>query len=51
MAFVLATTSKLDDLEPALLRSGRLDNELEINVPTATQRLQARYQRMFIDAD
>ena len=40
--FVLAATNKRDDLDPALRRPGRLDREVELGVPTATERADVR---------
>ncbi|KAI4378436.1 hypothetical protein MLD38_015916 [Melastoma candidum] len=36
---VIATTNRLDSIEPALRRPGRFDRELEIGVPSTKQRL------------
>ena len=47
---VVAATSKLGNVEPALRRPGRLDMEIEIGVPNAYQRQQI-IQEMLVDID
>ena len=37
--FVIAATSKRDDIDPALRRPGRLDGEVEIGVPSMRDRV------------
>lgn len=37
---VLAATVRLESLDPALRRPGRLDREVEVGVPTAKERLE-----------
>lgn len=37
---VIGTTSKRDDIDPALRRPGRFDKEIELGVPSVLQRSQ-----------
>ncbi|XP_013792097.2 spermatogenesis-associated protein 5-like [Limulus polyphemus] len=54
---LLAATNKPDALEPALRRPGRLDREIEIGIPTATERIEIltklllRVKHLLTDAD
>ena len=42
-AIVLATTNKLDAVEPSLRTPGRFDKEIEITVPNPLERRQVCY--------
>ncbi|GAB2240144.1 hypothetical protein Droror1_Dr00020662 [Drosera rotundifolia] len=37
---VVASTNRVDDIDPALRRSGRFDTEIEVTTPTADERLE-----------
>jgi len=40
---VLGTSSKPDQIDPALRRPGRFDREVEIGVPSAADRREVRF--------
>lgn len=42
-AVVMATTNKLDAVEPSLRTPGRFDKEIEITVPNRLERKQVSY--------
>ena len=51
---VIAATNRIDILDPALLRSGRLDRKIEFPAPTEDARariLQIHSRRMTVSAD
>ncbi|XP_076815357.1 ATPase family gene 2 protein homolog A-like [Clavelina lepadiformis] len=37
---VVATTNRIDSIDPALRRAGRFDREIEISIPTAAERVE-----------
>ena len=46
---IVAATSRLDAVDPALRRPGRFDREIEIGIPTAVDRLQVSQTFFTID--
>ena len=46
----MATTNKLDSVDMVLRRPGRIDREIEVPVPTSTQRSQVKICRIELES-